>query len=135
MQTISRRSFMKLAMILPSLATAAKYIKLENQIIHVEMEHKGCAAELYVNGIPIVKCNASEQPFISIPAHLELISGINNIEIIVNPGITPSKAREGNIQMDATGCYVKARLVRYPVDVYPGDSSGEVLIDFFLEFS
>ena len=65
--------------------------KSDQKMIHVEMEHKNCSAEVYINDIPLDKYDAGDQPFISIPAHEYLIDGINKLELVVNPGPTPSQ--------------------------------------------
>ena len=44
-----------------------------------------------------------------------------------NLGHIPSHARHGSVEMDVTGMYAKARLIRYPVGVFTGDPSGEVI--------
>ena len=103
--------------------------KSDQKMIHVEMEHKNCSAEVYINDIPLDKYDAGDQPFISIPAHEYLIDGINKLELVVNPGPTPSHAKRGSLKLDTTSIFGKARLVRYPVGVFTGDPSAEVLAE------
>ena len=97
-----------------------------NKMIQVEMEKRNCDVEVYVNGIPMRRSLFS-QPFNSITAHQYLIDGANEIELVIFPGSTPSQARLGKQEHDVTGVYAEARLVKYPVGVYPRDPSGEVL--------
>lgn len=94
--------------------------------IHADMMHKNCSAEFYVNGIPIRKYDPREQLFTSVPAHRYLVDGVNHLELVVNPGPTPSKARDGQQEMDATGIECRARIVRGEEGAFTGDPS-EVL--------
>ena len=97
-----------------------------HQMIYVEVNKQNCEVELYLNGIPM-RHSSNNQAMASIPVHQYLIDGKNEIELIVNPGPTPSKARTAQRELDSTGMQATARLVKYPVGVYPGDASGEVL--------
>ena len=96
------------------------------QMIYVEVNKENCDVELYLNGIPMRRSSTS-QPFASIPVHQFLIDGKNEIELVVNPGPTPSQARSAQRELDSTEVTAVARLVKYPLGVYPGDASGEVL--------
>lgn len=97
-----------------------------DQMIYLELNKNNCDVELYVNGIPMRSSSTSGDKA-SIPVHQFLVDGKNEIEIVVNPGPTPSKARTAQRELDSTGVQASARLVKYPVGVYPGDASGEVL--------
>lgn len=97
-----------------------------DQMIYVEVNKQNCDVELYVNGIPMRRSSIN-QAVASIPAHQYLVDGVNEIELVVNPGPTPTQARTAQRELDATGVHAVARLVKYPVGVYPGDTSGEVL--------
>ena len=97
-----------------------------DRMIYMEVKKQNCEVELYVNGIPM-KRSSTSQAFASIPVHQYLVDGNNEIELIVNPGLSPSKARTAHRELDSTGVQAVARLVKYPVGVYPGDASGEVL--------
>lgn len=97
-----------------------------DQMIYVEMNKQNCEVELYLNGIPITRLSAKESKT-SEPAHQYLIDGANEIELLIYPGQTPSQARTAQRELDTKGAYAIAKLVKYPVGVYPGDASGEVL--------
>lgn len=97
--------------------------------IQIDFEHKNCSAEIYVNGIPIRKYNDSDQPFVSIPLTYYRVDGINEIELLVNPGDSPSTARFDEKTISAAGVYASVRLVEYPLGVYPKDPSGKVLVE------
>lgn len=97
-----------------------------DQMIYVDVEKQNCEVELYINGIPVDRLSPKESRA-SEPAHRYLIDGANEIELLISPGPTPSQARKGQRELDAKGAYAVAKLVRYPIGVYPGDASGVVL--------
>ena len=97
-----------------------------DQMIYVEVNKQNCQVELYLNGIPVARA-LSNQDFASVPAHGYLVDGKNEIEMVINPGPTPSQSRTAKRELDSTGAQAVARLVKYPVGVYPGDDGGEVL--------
>ena len=97
-----------------------------HQMIYLEINKKNCDVELYVNGIPMERSSLNQE-FASIPVHQYLVDSTNEIELVINPGPTPSQARTVRRELDTTGVRAVARLVKYPVDAYPGDASGEVL--------
>jgi hypothetical protein len=101
--------------------------EVEQKMIHAEIRLKGCAAEMYVNGIPLTKIEAPPQSFISMPVPQYLLDGTNLLELVVNPGPTPSQARTPQGKKPAKGMSAEVRLVRYPVGVFTGDLSGEIL--------
>ncbi|MBI3776140.1 MAG: hypothetical protein HY273_11420 [Gammaproteobacteria bacterium] len=97
-----------------------------DQMIYVEVSKQSCEVELYINGIPVVRLSTKESKA-SEPAHQYLIDGANEVELLIYPGQIPSQARTAQRELDAKGAYAVAKLVKYPVGVYPGDVSGEIL--------
>ena len=97
-----------------------------DHMIYVEVNKQNCEVELYINGIPVARLSAKESST-SEPAHQYLIDGANEIELLIYPGQTPSQARTAQRELGAKGAYAMAKLVKYPVGVYPGDASGEIL--------
>lgn len=102
---------------------------MEQKMIHAELMVKNCTAELYLNDIPLKRLNPSEQQFISIPAHQFLVPGTNILELVVNPGLTPSLARIGNVELPVTGIVAEARVMRYVEGMYTGDPAAEKLAE------
>jgi hypothetical protein len=99
-------------------------------MIYAEAEVSGALAEFYVNGIPSWRrIGRPGERFASVPVHQHLVDGSNEIELLIEPGPTPSSARVPREPHRAAGIEAFVRLVRYPVDVYPGDASGEVLAE------
>ena len=95
--------------------------------IQIDLEHKNCSVEMRLNDIPIRKYDAKEQPFVSVSAGYYLVDNVNTLELIINPGPTPSQARTGNTEMPQDEIYAALKLVDYPLGVYPGDPSGKIL--------
>ena len=95
--------------------------------IQIDLEHKNCSVEMRLNDIPIRKYDAKEQPFVSVAAGYYLVDNVNTLELIINPGPTPSQARTGNTEMPQDEIYAALKLVAYPLGVYPGDPSGKIL--------
>lgn len=96
------------------------------KMIHMDVQKVGCNVEVYVNGIP-TRHSILKQPFSSLPVHPFLIDGENEIEVVVNSGLTPTQSRQGSKEMDTTEMEVKAQLVKYPPNVIPGEGEGEIL--------
>jgi len=97
-------------------------------IIYAELQISNCKAEGFINGIPFRMIDSSEKPRVSMPVNQYLVDGINDIELIINPGPTPTASREGENVMNAEGISAEFRLVKYPVGVFVGDEeSGEEL--------
>jgi hypothetical protein len=102
---------------------------MEQKMIHAELTVKNCSAEIYLNDIPLKKLNGNEQSFISIPAHQFLVPGTNVLEIVVNPGGTPSSARIGGAELPVAGIVAEARVMRYAEGMFTGDPGGEKLAE------
>ena len=98
-------------------------------VIHAELVVKNCTAEIMLNDIPIERLDGKEWPRISEPVATNLKDGINRLELVINPGTSPSTSRTDKRLLNKKGISVHARLVSYPVDVYPSDVKGDVLID------
>jgi hypothetical protein len=83
-----------------------------SKTIYAELHVRLCTAELYLNGIPVLRNISPALPFSSIPVHQFLVPGANWLEVVVEPGPTPSRARDGESRRVAAGASVVARLVR-----------------------
>ncbi|NQZ06097.1 MAG: hypothetical protein HRT35_02960 [Algicola sp.] len=108
-------------------------------MLHVDLYVKGCTAEFYVNDIPVRRMDGEEEHFHSMVAHHLLVDGKNKLEIIVWPGDTPSKARQKSVLQDPEDRQglpkVCARLMRYPVGAFAGDTkSGQIIMQLNWEF-
>jgi hypothetical protein len=87
---------------------------------------KGCTAEVYVNGIPLPRISSPEQPFIARPGYPFLVNGKNILELLVEPGPTPSLARAGKVPQKPTEATARARVTQYPEGAFVGSDDAEV---------
>ncbi|MFT3764621.1 MAG: hypothetical protein QM820_03750 [Minicystis sp.] len=102
---------------------------MSEHVIHAELFVRGCTAELYVNGIPLRRNVWPVKPFVSIPVHQYLVPGDNRIELLVEPGPTPSRAREAAVMRRMPGAAAAARLVRYEEGEFTDVEYGEQLAE------
>ena len=101
------------------------------KVLQLDFFVSRCEAEVYINGIPIRYYKEHAQAS-SVPLLPYVIEGMNTLELVIDPGPTPSKALEGaevveNAKRTNEKGFAEAKVVRYPDGVYPGDPSGEVL--------
>lgn len=115
-------------------------IKLINKdyMLHLDMFVKDCDAEFYFNDIPLRKVQ-QQIPFHSMNAHHLILDGMNKMEIVINPGPTPSLAKtitqETDIEQIKGSPKVLIRLMRYPVGAFAGDTeSGDILMQLNWEY-
>jgi len=101
-------------------------------VIHAELAVRGgCKAEVYLNGIPLRRQISPEAPFVSIPVHQYLVGGDNRLELLVEPGPTPRRARMPEERLRRMpGASAVARLVRYEEgDFADVENHGELLTE------
>ena len=101
------------------------------KVLHLDFCVDECAAEVYINGIPL-KYYKSPHQFVSMPLLPYVVEGINTLELVIDIGLTPSRAKEASEVVDnpkrtREEGFAEAKVVRYPEGVYPGDPAGEVL--------
>ena len=98
------------------------------RMIHAELKIDSCPAELWLNDIPIKGLTPKLAHNISVPAHLYLLDGANTLEIVVNPGPTPSIGRR--LRQDATPAgAATARVAAYQAGQFTGDPAAPVLLE------
>jgi hypothetical protein len=97
--------------------------------IYAELHVRLCTAELYLNGIPVLRSLSPARPFSSIPVQQYLVPGVNWLEAVVEPGPTPSRARDGETRRVAGGASVVARLVRCEEAPFDASEEGEKLAE------
>jgi hypothetical protein len=101
----------------------------EEHVLHAELEVKDCVAELYVNGIPVRRLGPDTQPRATHAVQHYLIPGTNEIELLVEPGPTPSVARTKASQKLLPKASAVARLIKYPDGAFPEPENGETLAE------
>jgi len=102
---------------------------MDTHVIYAELEVNACTAELYVNGFPLSRLAPETTHFEATAAQEFLIPGDNTIEILVEPGTQPSRARTEQRDLATPGASVIARLVRYPDGVFTEAANGEILAE------
>jgi hypothetical protein len=102
---------------------------MSNHVIYAELEVEGTTAELYVNGFPLTRLAPETTHFEAIAAQEYLVSGDNELELLVEPGTSPSRARTEYHEERLSGASAVARLVRFPDNVLTEVQNGELLAD------
>lgn len=91
-------------------------------MIHGVAQVRGCDAEVYVNDIPVARLLQHESAAISLPVHPQLVSGDNQVQLLINPGSTPAEARRAGagkqLAADATA---QLRLIAVNLGQAPAD--------------
>lgn len=100
-----------------------------DSMIHVELKVADCVAEVWLNGIPIRRLDSRQVQFVSVLAHSFLVDGPNTLELIVNPGATPSLARNGPAKPGNVAGQASVRLVRHKVGEFTDPDGGEVMLE------
>lgn len=95
-----------------------------SSILTFEASVDGCAAEFCLNDIPLVRLRAPETRRAVIPVNELVVGGDNLVEIVVEPGPTPSAARRGDRRGSDQGMFASAQIVRRVVGTLPGDTPG-----------
>lgn len=90
----------------------------------LEAEVDNCDAEVYLNGVPLALLLSSRNRGAAVPVMQQLVQGDNCLTLAVNPGATPGNALAGDDWTAPHEARAVARLVTYPLGVFPGDPSG-----------
>jgi len=101
-------------------------------VIIAQLEVEDCTAELYLNDIPVLRLvhdpvGPSEQPLRNVAVQHLIIPGDNKLEVLVEPGPTPSVARYEQREMGFRAMKATARLLRFVEGVPMYADNGEVL--------
>ncbi len=104
----------------------------EDSIIHAQLEVSECTAELVLNGVPVTRIVASPTriPIENVAVMQLLVPGTNMLEIVVEPGATPSVARTDKREIPFKKMSAIGRLIKFqdgvPALVEHGDLLAEV---------
>jgi len=103
----------------------------EDTIIHAQLEVGDCTAELSVNGIPATRIawSPTRIPIENVAAAQLLIPGTNMLELLVEPGATPSVARTDKRELPFKKMWAVARLVRFHDGASGLPEEGEILAE------
>jgi len=106
-------------------------------VVMAQLEIEGCAAELYVNGVPTSRLlpEPGRLPVENLAVEQLLVPGDNSLELLVEPGDRPSEARRQKVEQSFRPMRAVGRLVRYREgeDTAPGD--GETLLEVAFAWS
>jgi hypothetical protein len=94
-----------------------------------QLEVHACRAELQLNGFPLDRLGPDAPLANTIPAQQYLVPGTNELEVLVEPGARPSRARTETRTLARPGAYAKVRLVRFPDGASPEPENGEILLE------
>lgn len=99
----------------------------ENTIVLAQLEVSDCSAELYLNGIPLMRLAPPQIPIQNIAVEQHLVPGFNTLELLVEPGSRPSLDRAEQKTLAFRPMTAVGRLIRFP-DGVPGKVEyGELL--------
>jgi hypothetical protein len=87
-------------------------IQAQQEVICAFMECGQVRAELYLNGFPVLYASRVN-PLLAESMHPFLIAGINTFELLIEPGPTPSRAREPHKPVIAPDAIARAWLGGY----------------------
>ncbi len=93
--------------------------------IQSDLDVKGCRAQLYLNDIPVMLLTPEGMGGQRVASEQLIVPGRNRLELLVEPGLTPSIARSGARHLEKpTGEEPKAsaKIVRFTIDMLPGET-------------
>jgi hypothetical protein len=82
--------------------------------ILAQLEVEDCTAELYLNGVPLVRLEPRHVPISNVAVEDYLVGGDNRLELLVEPGAQPSVARSDLRKLPFRPMKAWARLLRIP---------------------
>lgn len=98
-------------------------------VVLAQLEVDNCTAELYLNGVPVVRIAPHQVPISNAAVEDMIIPGDNTLEVLVEPGQHPSVARSDVRRIAFRPMKATARLLRIPDDEPGLAEHGEVLAE------
>jgi hypothetical protein len=90
------------------------------KIIHCDLRILNCTVEVRVNQIPVVRLDATHERSQSLPVVEFLTDGQNILEVVVNPGATPSRYLDSSsVAEPKPGARLQASLTEYEEGEFP----------------
>ena len=106
----------------------------DKQHVHYAiLEIEGCKAELFVNGIPVLRLVPGPFSMLSNPVQHVLVDGENRLELVVEPGDRPSETRHPLRQARLPGVRARARIARFLDGDVVNMETGEAWLDIRYE--
>lgn len=107
-------------------------IRLDNAVLHAEIELEACSGEVTFNGIPVVTLPEALPSFTqSVPVNPLVVAGLNALELAVDlDPEAPSVCRRARRSSPSSAARAVARLVRYPLEpgTFASPEMGDVLL-------
>lgn len=98
-----------------------------DRVLHAQIQVERCTAELYLNGIPLVRIHPKRTAFESRAVEELIVPGKNRLELLVEPGSHPSVARTESRRLELGDAWAVARLVSFPDGVFTEPENGTLL--------
>ena len=96
-------------------------------VVLAQLEAYGCTAELYLNGVPVCRLTPEHVPLRNSAVEQLLIPGRNWMELLVEPGSTPSIARTERRELPFREIRAVARLLRFEDGAIGHKEGGQLL--------
>ncbi len=106
-----------------------------DSVVMAQLEIHGCAAELYLNSVPLIRlAHGVTMGGENIAVQQWLTRGDNQLELLVEPGPTPSKARSEARLVERKELRAVARLLRFKEGAEGTAESGTLLAEAAFEW-
>jgi hypothetical protein len=96
-------------------------------LVHAILSARGCTAELYVNDVPVSRLTPEGLAAEGQAIEQYLIPGSNRLELLVDPGERPSRARTDTRMAKPEGVEVSAIVASFAVGAEVGPTTGREL--------
>jgi hypothetical protein len=90
-----------------------------DRVILAQLEVARCTAELFLNGVPLLRIAPGDIPIENVAAEGFIVPGTNFLELLVEPGSSPSSSRTEYRELSFRPMRAVGRLLRFP-DGVPG---------------
>lgn len=101
---------------------------MPEHIVALDVEVRGCQAVLLLNGIPVTRMGGDNGTLANgIPVQQFVLDGANELEVVVNPGPTPSRMRQPAGLLDAKDARISVKAMQYRRGTIAGEGGGEEL--------
>jgi hypothetical protein len=100
-----------------------------NTIVLAQLEVSDCSAELWLNGIPLMRLAPPMMHIQNLAVEQYLIPGTNTLELVIEPGVRPSLARKELREVAFRPMAATGRLIRFPEGVPGTVEYGELLCE------
>ena len=96
-------------------------------IILAQLDTEDCTAELYLNGVPLIRIAPPKMRIQNASAEMLVVPGTNRLDVLVEPGSQPSTARAEYRELEFRPMHAIGRLIRFPEGVPGTVENGELL--------